>query len=36
MTHLLKRNQVQNKRHFIKTELECSAETLNEFSAEDT
>lgn len=33
MTHLLKRNQVQNKRHFIKTSLECSHETLNEFSA---
>lgn len=33
MTHLLKRNQVQNKRHFIKTSSECSDGTLNEFSA---
>lgn len=33
MTHLLKGNQVQNKRHFIKPSLECSDETRNELSA---
>lgn len=33
MTHLLERNQVQNKRDFIKIALECSDGTLNEFTA---